>query len=69
MTLIPLYLLCRRFFDKEMSALTVLVFAVLPVLVVGSAEVVRGPVCWFFLALGLLLFVHLASIQDPFQEP
>ncbi|MFP4087378.1 MAG: ArnT family glycosyltransferase [Desulfobacteraceae bacterium] len=56
-TLIPLYLLCRRFFDRNISALTLLVFALLPVFVARSADVVRGPVCWFFLALGLYFFV------------
>jgi len=64
MTLIPLYHLCRRFFDRDVSALTLLVFALLPVFVVGSAEVVRGPVCWFFLSLGLLFFVKSSENRD-----
>ena len=57
-TLIPLYLLCRRFFDRDMSALTTLVFTLMPVFVARSADVVRGPICWFFLALGLYFFVR-----------
>jgi hypothetical protein len=57
LTLIPLYVLCRRFFNRDISLLTLLVFALLPVFVAGSAEVVRGPVCWFFLATGLTLFI------------
>lgn len=56
-TLIPLYLLCRRFFDRDISAMSTLVFALLPVFVGGSADVVRGPVCWFFIALGLYFFI------------
>ncbi|MDZ7698352.1 MAG: glycosyltransferase family 39 protein [Deltaproteobacteria bacterium] len=56
-TLIPLYLLCRRFFDRTVSAMTLLVFALLPFFVAGSASVIRGPVCWFFLTLGLYLFL------------
>jgi len=56
-TLIPLYFLFRRFFDKNISILGVLVFAVLPVFVGISADVVRGPICWFFLALGLYFFI------------
>lgn len=55
-TLIPVYLLLGRFFDRTVSAVTLLMFAVLPVFVVGSADVIRGPVCWFFLALGLYFF-------------
>jgi len=57
LTLIPLYLLCRRFFSRDISLLTLLVFALLPVFVAGSANVVRGPLCWFFLTLGLYFFV------------
>jgi len=56
-TLIPLYLLCRRFLDRDTSILTLLLFAMLPVFVSGSVEIVRDPVCWFFLALGLYFFV------------
>jgi hypothetical protein len=57
MTLMPLHLLCRRFFDRDISALTLLVFALLPVFVAGSAEVIRDPVSWFFLSLGLYFFI------------
>jgi hypothetical protein len=57
LVLIPIYFLCRRFFNRDISLLTLLVFALLPVFVSGSAEVVRGPVCWFFLATGLTLFM------------
>jgi len=56
-TLIPLYFLCRRFFDRDISTLTTLVFALLPVFVARSADVVRGPICWFFLAVGLYFFI------------
>lgn len=56
-TLIPLYLLLRRFFERTISALTLLVFALLPFFVAGSASVVRDPICWFFLTLGLYLFL------------
>ena len=37
--------------------MTTLFFALLPVFVARSADVVRGPVCWFFLAVGLYLFI------------
>ena len=51
--LIPLYLLLRRFFDTQISALCALVFGMLPVFVGSSVDMVREPVCWFFLILGL----------------
>jgi hypothetical protein len=57
-TMIPLYLLFRQFFGREISALSVLVFAVIPFLVQGSADIIRGPVYWFFLILGLYFFVR-----------
>ena len=60
-TLIPLYFLFRRFFDKNISALSTLVFALIPVFVGISADVVRGPICWFFLTLGLYFFVKVTD--------
>jgi len=64
MTLIPIHLLCRRFFDRDISILTLLLFALFPVFVAGSAEVIRDPVCWFFLALGLHLFVKSEEANE-----
>ncbi len=56
-TLIPLYLLLRRFLDQKISMLSILVFAVSPLFVARSADVIRDPVYWFFSALGLYFFV------------
>ena len=56
-TLIPVYLLFRRIFDEKISVSGTLVFALMPVFAVTSADVVRGPVYWFFSILGLLFFV------------
>lgn len=64
MTLIPLHLLCKRFFEKDINLLTLLVFAMLPVFVSGSAEVIRDPVCWFFLSLGLYFFIRSYEKND-----
>jgi len=57
LTLIPLYFLLRRFFDETTSALSLLIFAVMPVLVGRSADVVRDPLYWCFLVLGMYFFV------------
>ncbi len=51
--LIAVYSLARRFFDTTISALVMLVFAVMPVFVSRSADAVRGPVYWFFMTWGL----------------
>ena len=56
LTLVPLYLLARRFFDKDISAVIVLVYALNPTLVDGSIDIVRDSTAWFFLTLGLYLF-------------
>jgi 4-amino-4-deoxy-L-arabinose transferase-like glycosyltransferase len=55
--LIPLYFLMKRFFNNTISAFCVLIFSFIPVFVSRSSDVLRDPVCWFFLILGLFLFV------------
>lgn len=56
--LIPLNFMLRRFFDRPLCHLTLLLYALLPVWVNRSANIVRGPIFWFFLCLGLLYFVR-----------
>ena len=59
-TLIPLFFLLKRFFDDRISTLGTLIFALIPFFVSRSVDVVRGPVYWFFLVLGLyFLVVHI----------
>ena len=55
-TLLPLYLLARRFFDKDISAVIALIYALNPTLIDGSVDIVRDSTAWFFLTLGLYLF-------------
>ena len=57
LTLIPLYFIFKKFFDDRISILGTLIFALNPVLVGGSADVVKGPVCWFFMVIGLYFFI------------
>ena len=54
--MVPLYLLLRRFLDKSSACCCLLVFAVHPIFVELSVDILRGPVFWFFLTLGLYLF-------------
>jgi len=56
-TLIPVYFLLNRFFKKEITLIATLIFALIPVLVDKSVDVIRDPVYWFFSVLGLYLFV------------
>lgn len=55
--LLPTYLLMRRFFDERTSAVTTLIVSLIPALVSRSADVVRDPVAWFFVAFGVYFFV------------
>jgi len=61
LTLIPVYFLSRRFFSIQISSLVTLIFALLPIFVGRSADVLRGPLGWFFLAWGILLFVQFVD--------
>ncbi len=67
MTLIPVYLLLRRFLDQRISVLSTLVFAVNPLFVARSADVIRDPIYWFFAAFGLYFFV--SSNQEKYRLP
>lgn len=58
LTLVPLYFLVRRFTDEWTACLSVLLYAFMPVLVGTSADLVRDPICWFFLVSGLYFFVR-----------
>ncbi len=68
LTLIPLYFLMRRFTDERTTGLVVLLYAFMPFLVGGSADLVRDPVCWFFLVSGLYFFVRQLENREPFQR-
>jgi hypothetical protein len=57
-TLIPLYFLLKRFFDHRTVTLTLLVYAFIPALVGRSADIIRGPVFWFFLACAYLMVIR-----------
>jgi hypothetical protein len=63
LALIPLYLMCRVFFHQTVSAMVLLILVMIPFLVDTSTDIVRDPVGWFFVALGLYLF--LLQEQSP----
>jgi hypothetical protein len=67
LTLVPVYLLLRRFLDRRISVLGTLVFSVTPLFVARSADVIRDPIYWFFAALGLYFFV--SSDQEKYRLP
>jgi hypothetical protein len=57
-TLFPLYFLIRRFANDTISAAVMVIYALMPTFVNCSGDIVRGPVFWFFLSLGMLMFVR-----------
>ncbi len=61
--LLPLYLVFRRFFDENLSTLTLLAFALIPSFALLSSDVLRDPVYWFFSASGLFLFLVFLENQ------
>jgi len=56
LSLVPLYFLFRQFFDNKVSTLGTLLYALVPVFVKSSADVIRDPVYWFFVVSGMYLF-------------
>ncbi len=63
-TLFPVFFLLKRFFSLRTSALALLVFAMIPVFVSRSADVLRDPVSWFFMSLGLWLFIRKMDSEN-----
>ncbi len=64
LTIVPIYLLARRFFDRRISWLTALSYALIPELAFSSAQVLRDPIFWFFLSLGLYFFILALERED-----
>jgi hypothetical protein len=60
-TLFPLYFLLRRFFDKPLTTITLLVYALIPSFISRSADIVRDPIFWFLICSGMLMFVRHAQ--------
>lgn len=57
-TLVFAYFILREFCGRKISSLATLILSLTPVMVSRSADVVRGPVFWFFLSLGIYLFIR-----------
>jgi 4-amino-4-deoxy-L-arabinose transferase-like glycosyltransferase len=67
-TLVPLYGLLRRFADERTTCLCVLLYAFMPVLVGSSADLVRDPICWFFLVSGLYFFMRQMEKEETLRR-
>jgi len=57
-TLVLAYFILREFCKREISTIATLILSLTPVMVSRSADVVRGPVFWFFLSLGIYFFIR-----------
>ncbi|MCE5262718.1 MAG: glycosyltransferase family 39 protein [Deltaproteobacteria bacterium] len=58
LALIPLFYLARNFFPREIAFLIALIHAVNPMLVDGSVDIVRDPLHWLLILLGLYLLTR-----------
>jgi hypothetical protein len=67
LTLIPLYLLSRRLFETSTSALITLIFAVSPVFVSSSVDIIRDPAYWFFTVFGFYFFARQIDEKNFFH--
>ena len=56
--LLPIYLMARRLFADPTASVVTLLYALMPMFVGRSADVVRDPVFWCFAATGLWLFIE-----------
>lgn len=63
--LFPLYFILRRYIDNTAATFSVLIYALMPLLVEGSANVIRGPIFWFCMAMGMLMFIRQWDAQAP----
>lgn len=62
MALLPIYLISKRYFSRQTCLLIMLVYALNPVLISQSAEVLKDSTSWFFLSWAFYFFVvHLAQ--------
>ena len=52
-TLIPLYFILRRYLEKTLCLITLLAYALIPMSVSRSADIVRDPIFWFFICISL----------------
>lgn len=55
---VPLFLMLKRFMDQRTAAAATLIYACTPLFVGRSADVIRDPIAWFFLALGIYFFIR-----------
>ncbi|AOY58133.1 uncharacterized protein Dmul_13580 [Desulfococcus multivorans] len=65
LSLLPLYWILRRFFVEPTASITLLIFALLPVFVWLSRDVLRDPTYWCFSLFGLYFFLRHIEHRRP----
>ena len=65
LTLAPIFLTASLFFNRRISAVVCLVYAMIPTMVSRSVDVVRDPTCWFFVATGIYLVLAANREERP----
>lgn len=57
-SILPIYLISRRFFEERICLTTLLLLSLIPVLVNSSIEIIKDPVAWVLFSCGLLCFIR-----------
>jgi len=55
---VPIYLLLRLFFSQRTSSIVAACYAVIPIFVTRSVDILRDPTCWFFISSGLYCYIY-----------
>ena len=65
LTLVPIFLTANLFFNRRISSVVCLVYAMIPAMVTGSVAVIRDPTCWFFMTTGIYLVLAATREERP----
>lgn len=57
-SLIPLFLILRRLFDRTVATLTTLIYALIPIFADNSTNIMRDAMGWFFITMGMFFFLR-----------
>lgn len=57
-SIVPIYLISRRFFEERICLAILLLLSLIPVLVNSSVEIIKDPVAWVLFSCGLLCFIR-----------
>ena len=63
-SIVPIYLISKRFFEERICLTTLLLLSLIPVFVNSSIEIIKDPVAWVLFSCSLLCFVRHMEQRD-----